>query len=127
MSADAARLAWLDTASGRVRPGPKLPVDIAGLWEFSADGRTLMISGSTANRTADIYAVDVASGGVTRVTESRHDGVNLASLVRPKLISYAAPDGVKLSGWLYRPTGARGRCRRCSSIMAVPRDRRGRR
>lgn len=101
-------IAWLDTATGRVTAGPKLPIDIAGLWEFSADGRTLIISGSAANRTADIYAVDVASGAITRITESRHDGVDLASLVRPELITYAAPDGVKLSGWLYRPAGAKG-------------------
>jgi len=96
-------LAWLDTASGSVTRGPALPVDIVTLGEFSADGRSLAIVGSSANRTADIYLIDVASGAVTRATESRHDGVDLASLVRPELIEYAAPDGVKLSGWLYRP------------------------
>ena len=99
---------WLDTASGKLRPGPKLPVDISFPVEFSTDGKTLTLVGSAADRPADIYAVDVASGVVTRVTESRHDGVDLASLVRPELIEYAAPDGVKLSGWLYRPRGAKG-------------------
>lgn len=101
-------LAWFDPASGAVRPGPKLPVDIAGAVEFSADNRFLTLVGSTANRTADIYTVDVATDAVTRVTESRHDGVDLDALVRPELIEYVAPDGVKLSGWLYRPTGASG-------------------
>ena len=101
-------IAWLDTASGKVRPGPKLPVDIAFPGQFSADGKKLTLVGSAADRTTDIYLVDVASGVVTRVTESRHDGVNLATLVRPELIEYAAPDGVKLSGWLYRPAVAAG-------------------
>ncbi len=101
-------LAWLDTATGKVRAGPKLPLDIASPIEFSADGRTLVLVGSGADRTTDIYLVDVASGTIVRATQSRHDGVDLASLVRPELIEYAAPDGVKLSGWLYRPAGAAG-------------------
>ena len=102
-------IAWLDTASGgKLTPGPKLPVDIVSLAQFSADGKTLTLVGAAANRTTDIYLVDVASGVVTRATESRHSGVDLASLVRPELIAYDAPDGVKLSGWLYRPAGASG-------------------
>lgn len=101
-------LAWLDAATGRVRPGPKLPFDIAFPAEFSADGRTLALTGSGADRTTDIYLVDVVSGAVTRVTESRHDGVDLAELVRPELIRYKAHDGLELSGWLYRPKGVSG-------------------
>ena len=102
-------VAWLDTRSGKVRPGPRLPVDIAFLVQFSADDKKLVLGGAAANRTTDIYSIDVASGAVTRLTESRHDGVDLLSLVRPELIEYSAPDGVKLSGWLYRPAGAQGR------------------
>lgn len=101
-------LAWLDTGSGQVRAGPKLPVDIISPFEFSRDGKTLVLVGSTANRTTDIYLVDVASGAVTRATESRHDGVDLGTLVRPELVEYVAHDGVKLSGWLYRPAGITG-------------------
>lgn len=101
-------LAWLDTATGRVRPGPKLPFDLAFPTEFSADGRTLALTGSGADRTTDVYLVDVASGAVTRVTESGHDGVDLATLVRPELVRYKAADGLELSGWLYRPKGATG-------------------
>ena len=102
-------LAWLDTASGRVRPGPKLPFDLAFPTEFSADGRTLALTGSGADRTTDVYLVDVASGAVTRVTQSRHDGVDLTDLVRPELVRYKAHDGLELSGWLYRPKSVTGR------------------
>jgi dipeptidyl aminopeptidase/acylaminoacyl peptidase len=101
-------LAWYDAASGKQRGGPALPFDLAGLGEFSNDGRSLMMVGSGADRTTDIYRIDVASGTVTRLTESKHDGVDLANLVRPELIRYAAHDGVPLSGWLYRPRGATG-------------------
>ncbi len=101
-------LAWLNPARGVARSGPRLPVDIASLGEFSADNRILTLVGSSANRTTDIYSINVATGAVTRITESRHDGVDLDALVRPELIEYRAPDGVKLSGWLYRPKGATG-------------------
>ena len=101
-------ITWLDTASRRVRPGPKLPVDILSLGEFSADGRALFITGSSADRTTDIYKIDIRTNAVARVTHSRHDGVDLASLARPELIHYEMLDGVKLSGWLYRPRGKTG-------------------
>ncbi len=101
-------LAWLDTATGKVRPGPALPIDIGGPAEFTPDGKALILVGGAANRTGDIYRVNVATGAVTRLTTSRHDGVDLAALVRPELIEYQADDGVTLSGWLYRPAGAKG-------------------
>jgi dipeptidyl aminopeptidase/acylaminoacyl peptidase len=101
-------MAWLDTATNRVRPGPKLPFDLATPFEFSAGGAKLLITGAGADRTTDIYVVDVKSGSVDRVTTSKHDGVDLASLVRPELITYKAHDGLALSGWLYRPKGQPG-------------------
>lgn len=101
-------LAWFDTANGAVRPGPKLPFDLAFPTEFSADGRYLALTGQGADRTTDVYLIDVRSGDIRRVTESRHDGVDLAELVRPELVSYAAHDGLELSGWLYKPKGASG-------------------
>lgn len=102
------RIDWYDPATGKLRAGPELPFDIGFAGEFSRDGRTLTMVGSSANRTSDIYVVDVASNRVTRVTESRHDGVDLTTLVRPELVTYAANDGTPLSGWLYRPAGTKG-------------------
>ena len=101
-------LSWIDPATGAVREGPPLPIDIASVAEFSKDNRTLVINGSSANRTSDIYTVDVASGTITRLTTSRHDGVDLAALAKPELVEYRAHDGLALSGWLYRPAGATG-------------------
>ncbi len=101
-------LSFLDTATQTVRPGPQLPFDLAALSEISADGRTLVMVGAGADRTADIYLVSVQTGAITRVTQSKHDGVDLSTLVRPELITYQSHDGLPLSGWLYRPKGVTG-------------------
>lgn len=107
-AAGRAKLDWYDRASGTLRPGPDLPFDTGAAFEFSGDGRTLAMAGGAANRTGDIYLVDVASNRVTRVTESAHEGIDLATLVRPELVTYAANDGTALTGWLYRPVGTKG-------------------
>ena len=99
-------LVLYDTASSEMRALENLPVDLGYPVQFSADGKTLAIVAGAANRTVDIYLVDVASTELTRVTSSKHEGVDLALLVRPDLIEYQAPDGVKLSGWLYSPPNA---------------------
>jgi dipeptidyl aminopeptidase/acylaminoacyl peptidase len=101
-------LSWYDPATGRVRAGPKLPFDLIGGGDFSADGRTLALVGSGADRTTDIYLINTPSGAIRRVTQSRHEGVDLSTLVRPELITYKAHDGVPLSGWLYHPRGTSG-------------------
>jgi dipeptidyl aminopeptidase/acylaminoacyl peptidase len=99
---------WLDTATGRVARGPALPVDILFGTDLSRDGRTLAFSGNAANRPTDIYTLDVSGGAIVQRTRSAHEEVDLASLVRPELVTYRAHDGVALSGWLYRPRGASG-------------------
>ena len=98
----------LDTASGRVTPGPALPFDVLGGGDFSRDGRMLALSGSGAARPTDIYTLDLGDGRIVQRTRSAHEGVDLARFVRPELVTYSGHDGVPLSGWLYRPRGASG-------------------
>lgn len=99
---------FLDTATGRITRGPKLPLDIAGSPNFSKDGKRLALAGSGAAKPGDIYMIDLGSGQVAQLTRSAHEGVDLAKLVRPRLVTYQAHDGLTLSGWLYRPAGAQG-------------------
>lgn len=101
-------LVLYDTMSGEMRSVNGLPVDTGNPVEFSADGKSLVLHGGAANRTFDIYFIDIATTQVTRITNSKHDGVELVSLVRPELIEYKAPDGVPLSGWLYRSANSTG-------------------
>jgi len=107
-AAGRSELSWLDTTTGEVTLGAALPVDIVSGSALSLDGETLALAGSGANRPGDIHRLDIASGTLTQLTHSAHDGVDLATLVRPTLVTYLAHDGVELSGWLYRPNGASG-------------------
>ncbi|HEX6186021.1 MAG TPA: S9 family peptidase, partial [Pyrinomonadaceae bacterium] len=101
-------LSFYDTATGRMTPGPKLPSEILGRLEFSKDGRRLALVLSGASAPADIWTLDLGSRQFTQLTRSPHAGVDLTKLVRPELVRYKAHDGLELSGWLYRPHGAKG-------------------
>jgi dipeptidyl aminopeptidase/acylaminoacyl peptidase len=101
-------LAFVDLASGRQTAGPRLPGDIAGGLTFSRDGKRLAMTISGATAPPDIWVLEIASGGLTQVTRTPHEGVDLAALVRPELVTFKAHDGIALSGWLYRPLRAAG-------------------
>jgi dipeptidyl aminopeptidase/acylaminoacyl peptidase len=101
-------LAFLNTKSGTLAPGPKLPADIAGAPTFSHDGKLLALVVSGAAAPADIWLLDVKGGRLTQLTHSPYEGVDLSSFARPALIAYRADDGLPMSGWLYRPIGAQG-------------------
>ncbi len=101
-------MSWFDTRTGRERAGPVLPFDLAGAPDFAADGKSLVFTGSGAAAPANLFRVQVADNALIRLTYSAHDGVDLAALARPRLLEWTARDGVKLSGWLYAPKGAKG-------------------
>ena len=107
-AAGRSELSFMDLATGRLTPGPRLPGDIVGGAEFSPDGRTIAFQAGGAAAAADIWLMDAAKGALTQLTHSPHDGVDLATLGRPTLVKYRAHDGLPLSGWLYRPAGAKG-------------------
>src|SRR4051794_4278926 len=98
-------LALVDLASGKQMAAPKLPGDIAGGLTFSKDGKRLAMAISGATAPPDIWVLDVASGRLEQVTQTPHEGVDLAKLVQPELVTFKAHDGLDLSGWLYRPAG----------------------
>jgi dipeptidyl aminopeptidase/acylaminoacyl peptidase len=101
-------LAYFDTKRSKMTPGPKLPAEIAGGPDFSKDGRRLALVLSGAAMPADVWVLDMRTNQFTQLTRSPHAGVDLSKLVRPELVRYKAHDGLELSGWLYRPRGARG-------------------
>lgn len=106
-AAGRSELGWLDTASQNRSKGPKLPADVISQPIFG-NGHQLWFTGTGAAQATNIYTASPRSPEVARQTESTHDGVDLATLVAPTLITYKARDGVPLSGWLYSPKGAKG-------------------
>jgi len=100
-------LSILDVADRKERAGPQLPGDIAGIEHFSADDKTLALIIAGSDRPLDIWMLDMGSAALSQVTRSPHPGVDLATLIGPELVTYTAHDGLKLSGWLYRPRAAK--------------------
>jgi dipeptidyl aminopeptidase/acylaminoacyl peptidase len=107
-AAGRSELGWFDTASQNRSKGPKLPADVISQPIFG-NGNQLWFTGTGAAQATNIYTASPRSPEVARRTDSPHDGVDLATLVAPTLITYKARDGVPLSGWLYTPKGATGR------------------
>jgi dipeptidyl aminopeptidase/acylaminoacyl peptidase len=101
-----AELAFLDLASLQATPGPALPGEIVNSVEFSADGRSLLLTVTGSRLPSDVWVLDLASGKLRQVTRTPAEGVDLASLVAPELVTFPAHDGLQLSGWLYRPAAS---------------------
>jgi dipeptidyl aminopeptidase/acylaminoacyl peptidase len=100
-------LELLDLATLKATPVP-LAGEIAGGLDFSADGRSLALTLSGSKLPVDVWVLDLASRRLRQVTQSPREGVDLATLVAPELVRFPAHDGLELSGWLYRPAGAKG-------------------
>jgi dipeptidyl aminopeptidase/acylaminoacyl peptidase len=100
-------LGWFDTASQNRSKGPKLPADVIAQPRFG-NGHQLWFTGFGAAQATNIYKAAPREAEVARQTNSSHDGVDLATLVTPTLVTYKARDGVPLSGWLYSPKGVTG-------------------
>jgi dipeptidyl aminopeptidase/acylaminoacyl peptidase len=93
----------LDTASGKERPAPKLPIGLVSGVEWHASGRELGFAISSARSPADVYSLDVASGKLERWTESETGGLNAATFSEPELVRWKSFDGRTISGFLYKP------------------------
>lgn len=102
------QLSFYDLHNNKLNPGPRLPAEIVGAMDFSKDGQRLAMVLSGATSPQDIWVLDVPTNQFTQLTHSPHAGVDLTKMARPELVRYKAHDGLELSGWLYRPHGAKG-------------------
>jgi dipeptidyl aminopeptidase/acylaminoacyl peptidase len=100
-------LAFVDLATGASRPGPALPAELAFQLTYAPDGSRLALTASGAASPLDVWVLDRGQGSFRQLTFSPHPGVDLGALVKPELVKYRAHDGLELSGWLYRPRGAK--------------------
>ena len=92
----------LDPETGKVLAQPKLPLGVIGnvKWRGSSE---IGFSLNSARSPTDAWSLDVASGDITRWTESETGGIDPAQFAEPELMQIASFDGVKVSGLLYRP------------------------
>ena len=93
----------LDTASGKERPAPKLPVGVVEGIEWHKNNRDLAFAIQSARTTLDAYSADIKTGKVERWTASETGGINIDNFSRPELVRWKTFDGRTISGWLYRP------------------------
>ena len=102
-------LCFLDLQTLVALPVPALPAERALMPCFSGgDGRYLALTVTGSTTPFDVWVLDRALGALSQVTRSPHLGVDLNSLVKPRLVRFKAHDGLDLGGWLYTPTETMG-------------------
>lgn len=94
------RVVPADGGEPRVLVAPQVGVVSAPQW--SPDGRRLSFLLATPTCPNDLHVVDVASGAVTRLTNSSLGGT-ACMLAQPEKIAYPSFDGETIHAYLYRP------------------------
>ncbi|MGQ3015964.1 S9 family peptidase [Phenylobacterium sp.] len=98
-----------DVASGRLLNGPDLPKGVLTALKFSKDGARLGLSLSTSTTSGDVWDYELASGQLTRWTQSELGGLDAAKLVEPVLFRYPTFDQRSIPAFIYRPQGVSGK------------------
>ena len=96
-------LRLLDTATGREKPAPRLPIGLIGALEWHDNGRDLGLVLTSARSPSDVYSLDVTTGTLERWTESETGGLNAQAFSEPELVRWKSFDGKTISGFLYKP------------------------
>jgi len=93
----------INAATGAERRLPKLPSGLISDVRWRKTGAELGFTRSSARAPADAYSLDLASGRVTRWTESETAGLNLSDFAEAELVHWPSFDGRAISGFLYKP------------------------
>jgi dipeptidyl aminopeptidase/acylaminoacyl peptidase len=93
----------MDTATGKMKPVPKLPLGIIGGVRWHKNNRDLAFGVTSARSPSDVYSLDTESGQLSRWTYSETGGLNTQNFSEPQLIKWRSFDGREISGFLYRP------------------------
>ncbi|HZQ90203.1 MAG TPA: prolyl oligopeptidase family serine peptidase [Terriglobales bacterium] len=96
-------LHFLDTATRKEKPAPKLPAGVISGLKWHPNNRDVGFALSWAQAPADVYSVDVQTGVLSRWTESETGGLNAGNFAVPELITWKSFDGLSMSGYLYKP------------------------
>ncbi len=93
----------LDSQTGALMSQPKLPVGVIGSLAWERTGRELGFSLNSAKSPTDAFSLNLATGLSTRWTESETGGLDPTKFPEPELVRVDSFDGLKISGFLYRP------------------------
>src|SRR2546425_923990 len=93
----------INAATGAERRLPKLPSGLISDVRWRKTGAELGFTRSSARAPADAYSLDLASGTVTRWTESETAGLSLSDFAEAELVHWPSFDGRAISGFLYKP------------------------
>ncbi|MFN8653856.1 MAG: alpha/beta fold hydrolase [Gemmatimonadales bacterium] len=105
------RLHLASALTGSARRLPALPSGLVGSLHWRPKSRELGFTISSWQAPGDVWSLDVATGKVTRWTESETGGLDFSDLPAPELVHWKAPDGLTISGFLYRPAARFGSAR----------------
>ena len=97
------RLYLLDTASGRQRTVPKLPLGLIGGVRWRKGTHELGFSLNSAKSPTDAYSLEADTGKLERWTQSETGGLNAEAFVEPEIIRWKSFDGLTVSGFYYKP------------------------
>ncbi len=111
VNADGVSKLYLGAAGGRERKEIPIPFGTASSLKFSDDGRTLAIGINTPTSPADVWTVDVATGAMTRWTESEVGGLDPKSFLPCEIVRFPTFDTEKggarrtIPAFVYKPQG----------------------
>lgn len=100
------RVRLLDPKTGQARTVSALPAGVIGSMEV-ADWGEIGLSLSSARSPSDAYSINPDTLAVTRWTASETGGLDAAKNAEPSLVAIKSYDGLKMSGFLYRPDAAK--------------------
>lgn len=93
----------LETATGKEKALPKLPIGQVSSISWHSNNQDLGFTLVAARSTADVYSLNVTNNTIERWTESETGGLNTANFSEPELVRWKSFDGKTISGFLYRP------------------------
>jgi dipeptidyl aminopeptidase/acylaminoacyl peptidase len=100
------RMKLLDTKTFKARTVPGLPAGVIGGIDIAEWGE-IGFSMNSARSATDSWSVNPKTLALTRWTESETGGLDVSRNVEPQLVEIPSFDGLKVSGFLYRPDPSR--------------------